>query len=267
MKIFLWLVVFVIGFIIYAKYVERHSLYFPTRDLFAHPGSIGLSYEEVYFETEDKKRLHGWFIPASSKEAGFTILFCHGNAGNISDRMEKITLFHNWGFATFIFDYRGYGKSEGLPHESGLYRDINAAYGYLTEKRNVAEGSIVLYGESLGGAVAIDLAQRKSVGVLVTEGTFTSLRDMAKIVYPFLPRFMVSNKFDSLSKIGSIECPKVFIHSVDDEIIPFYLGEKLFNKAKPQKKLLRIKGGHNEGFFESVEEIQKAVAAFLPKQE
>lgn len=267
MKIFLWLVVFVIGFIIYAKYIERHSLYFPTKDLFADPGSIGLSYEEVYFETEDKKRLHGWFIPGGREETGFTILLCHGNAGNISDRMDKIALFHNWGFATFIFDYRGYGKSEGTPNESGLYRDISAAYSYLTEKRNVASGSIVLYGESLGGAIAINLAERKSPGVLVTEGTFTSVRDMAKVAYPYLPRFLVPNKFDSLSKVGNIKCPQVFIHSVDDEIVPFYLGEKLFDKALPQKKLLRIRGGHNEGFFESAEEIREAVAVFLPKQE
>lgn len=225
------------------------------------PESIGLSYEEIYFKTSDNKRLHGWFIPKDN--AKFTILFCHGNAGNVSHRLEKIALFHDLGVNAFIFDYRGYGKSEGSPSESGLYKDAKAAYDYLTRECNVSKEDILLYGESLGGAVAIDLAEKEVVKALITEELFTSVKDMARIYYPFIPYFMILSKLDSISKIENITCAKLIIHSIDDEIVPFYLGEKLYNAAKPPKKFLRIRGSHNTAFLDSYEQFRQGIKSFL----
>jgi len=225
------------------------------------PKAIGLPYEEIYFKTSDNIRLHSWFI--SDDKAGFTIIFCHGNAGNISHRLEKITLFHNMGLNVFIFDYRGYGKSEGTPSESGLYKDVDAAYKYLTEEQGISGDNIILYGESIGGAVAINLAAKSDVGALITEETFTSTKDMARIYYPFMPHFIISSKLDSVSKIKNIKSPKLIIHSVDDEIVPFRLGEKLFDAAGPPKKFLKIRGSHNTCFLDSKEQFTEGIRSFL----
>lgn len=264
MKAILWLVVLAVIFFLYVRYVERHNIYFPFKEIHTTPQRIGLDYEDVYFKTEDDKRLHGWYIPR--RGAKLTFFFCHGNAGNVGHRLEKIALFNKQGFNVFIFDYRGYGKSMGAPSEAGLYKDTRAAYNYLTAKRNIAKDNIVLYGESLGGAVLIDLAQAENPRALITEEAFTSVKDMAKVVYPFVPGFMISTKFDSISKIKNVSCPKLIIHSVDDEIVPFYLGERLFAAARPPKEMLKIRGAHNTAFFDSIEEIKKGIASFLEKE-
>ncbi len=261
MKLVLRLILFVILFVLLVRYIERHSIYFPMKDVISNPASAGLAYEEVYFDTPDNKRLNGWYI-ANSK-AKFTIIFCHGNAGNISHRLGKILIFYNLGLNIFIFDYRGYGKSEGTPSESGLYEDADAAYNYLTGKRRISKDSVILYGESIGGAVAIDLARNKDIGALITEETFTSIKDMSGIAYPFLPYFIFSSRFDALSKIKNVGCPKLIIHSIDDEIVPFRLGEKLFDAARPPKKFLKLRGGHNTAFLESEEQFKESIKSFL----
>ncbi|UCD55652.1 MAG: alpha/beta hydrolase [Candidatus Omnitrophota bacterium] len=261
MKFFFWLVVFSVLFVIWVRSIERHSIYFPMKEVKIAPDAIGLPYEEVYFKTSDNIRLHSWFI--SNDKAGFTIIFCHGNAGNISHRLEKIALFYKLGLNVFIFDYRGYGKSEGSPSEPGLYKDVDAAYKYLVEKRKVPENNIILYGESIGGAVAVNLAAKNEVGALITEETFTSIKDMIKIYYPLIPHFIISSKLDSVSKIKNIKSPKLIIHSIDDEIVPFRLGEKLFDAAKPPKKFLKIRGSHNTCFLDSEEEFTEGIRSFL----
>ncbi|MBU4311518.1 MAG: alpha/beta hydrolase [Candidatus Omnitrophica bacterium] len=231
------------------------------REITANPQSVGLPYEEVYFETSDNKRLNGWFI--AHHKAKSTLIFCHGNAGNISHRLEKLSMFYNLGLNLFIFDYRGYGKSQGRPCESGLYKDAKAAYDYLIRERRVTKEGIILYGESIGGIVAIDLAQNKDIGALITEETFTSIKDMSGIAYPFFPYFIFSSRFDAFSKIKNVGCPKLIIHSIDDEIIPFRLGEKLFAAARPPKKFLQIRGGHNSAFLESEEQFKEGIKSFL----
>ncbi|MBU1888379.1 MAG: alpha/beta fold hydrolase, partial [Candidatus Omnitrophica bacterium] len=147
--------VFMIG---YLRYFEYRSLYFPTKDMEIAPGYMGFKYEDVYFKTPDNARLNAWFFPADDSTA--TILFCHGNGGNISHRIEKIALLNNLGLDVSIFDYRGYGRSRGRPSEKGFYADAGSAYGYLVSEKNISPEKIILYGESLGGAVAIDLAAR-----------------------------------------------------------------------------------------------------------
>jgi len=261
MKALLWIIFFTIIFLAGIRYIERNSIYFPLKEILSSPVTVGLPYEEIYFETSDKKRLNSWFIP--NDKARFTVIFCHGNAGNISHRLEKILLLYRLGLNIFIFDYRGYGKSQGSPSESGLYKDAIAAYMYLTKERKISEDDIILYGESIGGAVAIDLAHKARVRALITEETFTSIKDMAKIAYPFLPYFIFSSRFNCISKIKEARCSKLVIHSIEDEIVPFYLGERLFNAAKPPKKFLKIRGSHNTAFLDSKKQFTEGIKSFL----
>lgn len=261
MKPLLYLVILIVFFLVAIRYIERNSIYFPMREITATPKEEGLDCEDVYFKTSDNMLLNGWFIP--NDKAKFTLIFAHGNAGNIGHRIDKIILLRNLDLEIFIFDYRGYGKSEGRPSEEGLYKDIEAAYNYLVKKRKVPERDIILFGESIGGAVAIDLAHKTKVRALITEETFTSIKDMSRIAYPFLPHFVFSSRFDCISKIKNTDCAKLIIHSIDDEIIPFYLGEKLFNIASPPKRFLKIRGSHNAAFFTSEEEFAKGIKSFL----
>jgi len=253
----LTLVIFVL--FLYSRYLERSSLYYPSSAMEADPGSIGLDYKEIVFFAEDRTELHGWLIPA--KEAEVTVIFAHGNGGNISHRLEKIAILHELTVNIFIFDYRGYGKSKGSPTEQGLYQDIKAAYDYI--KDNYPKSKIVIYGESLGGAVAVDLAAKVNVNGLILEGTFTSVADMAKIVYPWLPEIFLHSKFDSLSKIGKINTPKLHLHGNLDQIVPIYLGQRLYEAAGEPKQLVLIDSGHNDSFFVSEHKIKAALKDFL----
>lgn len=261
MKIVLWIIVIAILFLMFARYVERHNVYFPMKKITTTPEAVGLNYEDVYFKTSDNEQLHGWFIP--NNKAGFTVIFCHGNAGNISHRLEKLLMLYTLGVNIFIFDYRGYGKSQGIPSESGLYKDAKAAYNYLRWRRKIPGDNIILYGESLGGAVVIELAHKEKVRALITEEAFSSLKDMARIAYPIIPQFMILSKFDSVSKIREIKCAKLIIHSSNDEIVPFSFGEKLFDAANPPKKFLELSGSHNTAFLDSEEQFRKGIKSFI----
>jgi len=246
----------------YLRYIEKRSLFFPTREIEFSPKEVWLEYEDVFFKTDDGVEINAWFIPA--KDARFTILFSHGNAGNISHRIEKLKFFHDLGCNVLIFDYRGYGKSNGSPSEAGFYKDIQAAYGYLLS-RNIAAEDIVGYGESIGGAVTIDLASKKKLKALVVDCTFSNAPDMVKVAYPFLPYWVFASRWDSLDKIKSISVPKLMIHSVNDEIVPFKLGRKLFDAAPNPKEFLSIRGGHNSCFFESKDILREKMSEFIKK--
>lgn len=244
-----------------ARYLERRSLYYPERRLGFTPLAVGLDYEDVYFEASDGVRLNGWFIPAKGAKA--SLLYCHGNGGNISDRLPIIEIFHRIRLNVFIFDYRGYGKSQGRLSEKGTYLDAMAAYNYLISRK---EDAIVIYGKSLGGVIAVDLAQRVKAAALISESTFTSTVDIAREIYPFLPvRFMVRMKYDALSKIGDVDMPKLIIHSNDDEIIPFRQGQRLFEAAREPKEFYQMRGGHNEATLMATDEFGARIEAFLNK--
>lgn len=245
----------------YFRYIERKSIFFPMRQIEYTPKDIGLIYKEVFFKAEDGVELNGWFIPA--KGAKGIILFLHGNAGNISHRFEKIQLLHDLNLNVFIFDYRGYGKSKGSPSEKGLYLDAKAAYDYLVSKEGILWDQIILFGESLGGAAAIDLASKVKIKAVIVESAFSSARDMAKRIYPFIPSFFITSNFNSVKKIKNIRAPKLIIHSIDDEIVPFELGQKLFEAAPPPKEFLKIRGGHNTAFLNSEMEFKKGIASFI----
>jgi hypothetical protein len=202
------------------------------------------------------------------------MLFFHGNAGNITSRYQLIRQFVRTPARVLIIDYRGYGKSEGSPSEQGVYLDAQAAWEYLTTTLSVPPGKIVLFGESLGGAVAIDQALRaQSSGTpcagLITQSSFTSIPDMAATVMPHIPGFLLRTKMASIEKIGSIRCPKLFIHSRADEIVPFEMGHRLFSTALDPKQFYEVIGaGHNEmdliggrPYFDTISAFVRACAA------
>lgn len=255
--VFAFFLLLIVG---YLRYIERRSIFFPAKEISYLPSEAGLEFEDVTFRALDNTNINGWFMP--SPGAKDTMLFCHGNAGNISHRMEKIQFFHSLGLNVFIFDYRGYGKSQGSPNESGLYQDVKAAYDYLLS-RGIASNNIIGYGESLGGAVIIDLAVKNKLKGLIAECAFSSLKDMIKNIYPFLPHWALASRFDSLSKIKLIKTPKLIIHSKNDEIVPYKLGEKLYEYADREKEFLQIHGGHNSCFFESEDILRGKIGDFI----
>ncbi|TRZ49063.1 MAG: alpha/beta hydrolase [Dehalococcoidia bacterium] len=261
MKIIICLILFITICIAGIRYIERKSIYFPMRQITSTPSAVGLDYKEVYFNTSDGKKIHTWFVP--NDEADYTILFSHGNAGNIGHRLDKIKILHDIGLNVLIYDYRGYGKSQGTPSEQGMYKDVYAAYDYLVNEMGISHDSLILYGESIGGAVAIELAHHRPVGALITEEAFTSVKDMVQMAFPLIPYFIFSSRFDNLPKIGNIKCEKLIIHSIDDEIIPFSQGNRLFNTASEPKKFLKLRGGHNTAFWDSIVEYKEGIRSFV----
>jgi len=250
--------------ILYLKYYEKKGIYFPVRKIHLTPKEIGLEFEDVYFFSSDGVKLNGWYIPA--KETRATVLFCHGNAGNISHRIDVIYLFYKLGLSVFIFDYRGYGRSQGRPTEEGLYLDAEAAHKYLIKSRNLNEGSIVVYGKSIGANVAVELCSKVKIAALISESAFTSALEMGKKLFPFLPlKWIISIKFDALSKIKNITVPKLIIHSEDDKIIPFRHGRKLFEAALEPKEFYPMRGGHNDAIFLASEDFVSKIDAFIQK--
>jgi len=248
------------------RWFERANLYFPDRQLIATPAQVGMAFEDVWMTASDGVKIHGWFIPSPGRAVASspTLLFCHGNAGNISHRLDKAARLISTGANVFLFDYRGYGQSSGGPSEKGMYRDAEAAYQYLTATKGLRDKSIILYGESLGGGVAVETALRYPSGGLILESAFTSTVDMARLVFPFLPvRWMVREKYDSLAKISRLAVPVLVLHSAQDEIVPFAMGERLYAAAGGAKLLVELTGDHNEGYIDSGKFYQDAVASFI----
>ena len=233
-----------ICFIAYVRYLERNSLFYPSKIIEATPGDWGIGYEDVFFLTEDGLKLNGWFIKGEPRQK--TVLFIHGNAGNIGDRRDKIDVFYRLGVNVFIIDFRGYGKSEGFPNEQGLYMDVRGAYDYLVNARKIAKENIVLYGVSLGGTFAVDLAVHREVASLIIDASFSSGPDMARIMFPFVPSFLIKTQLNSVQKVKKLNIPKLFLHSQEDEVVPFALGKKLFDAAAEPKQFVDLLGGHND---------------------
>ena len=244
----------------FIRWFERKSLYFPTRKIEITPEDIGLTYEDVYFYTEDGLRLHGWFIPSNSRKV---LIYCHGNGGNISHRIELISLFHSMGLNVFIFDYRGYGKSRGITTEKGTIMDALAAYKYVHESGTEPD-CIIIFGKSIGANVGIDIASKVEAGILIVESGFTSVMDVARDIYGVRPPdFLIQNKYNALDKIKKVTVPKLIIHSRNDEIVPLRHGERLFNAAKEPKEFFEIRGGHNDGFLVTGEEYRIRIDDFI----
>jgi len=242
--------------------MQPSMVFFPSRDLTATPGQWGLAYEDVTIDTADGLRLHGWFLPHEGSNE--VLLFLHGNGGNISHRGESLLIFQRLGLNVLIIDYRGYGRSEGTPSEDGLYEDARSAWRYLTEIRSYRAGQIIIFGRSLGGAVAVKLATEQEPAKVILESTFSSARDMASSLMPVLSKIVVLRyRFDSLAHIAQLQAPLLVLHSPDDETIPFRLGEKLYEAADAPKQFAKLKGDHNYGFIESQPSYERALGRFL----
>lgn len=241
---------------------QSHYIYYPEHIISADPSNIGLEFESISFKTEDRVKLSGWFIP--SEGASDVILFFHGNAGNISHRLESIQIFHRLGLNVFIFDYRGYGQSDGRPSEIGTYRDAEAAWQYLVKERQVSPNRIIVFGRSLGGAVAAWLAHKHTPGALVLESGFTSIPEIAAKLYPYLPvRLLSRYKYNTAEYLDEVDCPVLIVHSREDEIMPFSHGQQLFERARGPKEFLEISGTHNEGFITSGERYIEGLNTFI----
>jgi len=246
----------IVGLTLY--FMQSSFLYKPLREVCYTPEELGLDFEKVTFQTADGLHLRGWYVPAQS--AGRTVLFCHGNGGNMMHCLDSVNIFYNLGMNCFIFDYRGYGESDGQkPTEAGTYLDAEAAYRWLTENRGVPADSIIIFGRSLGGSVAAQLASSVKACSLVLESTFTSYADIGSQFYPYMPvRWFAAFKYDTVGFLEHVRCPIMIIHSPNDEIIPYELGRKLYEVAGEPKKFVEISGNHNDGFLTSGEVYKNA---------
>jgi fermentation-respiration switch protein FrsA (DUF1100 family) len=255
------------GLALLVYFFQARMVFYPEveRDVSVTPASVKMPFEDLHLQTSDGIRLHGWYIPAAQPRG--TVLFLHGNAGNISHRLDSVQMFHRLGYSTLIFDYRGYGNSSGTPTEQGTYRDAEAAWRYLTEQRHIPSCHIVLFGESLGGAVAAWLATSRKPAALVIASGFTSVPDLGQQLYPYLPiRWLARIRYDTRKYLKSVTVPVLIAHSPQDDIVPFEHGRALFAAANPPKQFLELAGGHNDGFIFMRESWIRALGDFLGKQ-
>ena len=245
-------------FFVFLIWREPKLIYYPDRTPFATPAGV----TDLSLTASDGVQIHGWFIPTPG--ARVTVLLLHGNAGNISHRLEKISILREAGAAVGIIDYRGYGRSAGTPTEAGTYQDARAAYDYLTNTLHLAPPNIVVYGESLGSAVAVELATRVPVGGVIIEEAFTSMPDVAQKLFPMLPvRWAVRNRYDTIHKMDRLRTPLLIFHSRQDEFFPFQSAERLLAAAPEPKRLVELHGGHNDAFWQSQAVYRQALQQFF----
>lgn len=250
MKFLITIAIALLFFIVFIRIFENKFIFFPIKypQGYWQPEAQGLQIENCFIQTPDGVRLHGWFVTNDSAIA--TLIWCHGNAGNISGRLDNLAKLANLPVNVFIFDYRGYGKSEGSPYEAGIYLDAEAAYDYIAARPKVDPTRIVIFGRSLGGAVAVNLAANRPCAGLILESTFTSAADMAKSSFGFLPvHLVIKTKLNSIEKIRSVQVPLLVLHGTDDRTVPFELGQRLFEAANEPKEFYSIQGAdHNDTY-------------------
>ena len=259
----------IVVFALWLRWNEPNMIYYPDRHIDQTPDQVGFKYEDVTLTTSDGVRINGWYLPSpepanANPGATLTVLLFHGNAGNMSHRFEKLAVLRELGVDTFIIDYRGYGRSGGKPDEQGTYRDARAAYDHLIQQRKLSPRSIVVYGESLGSAVAADLATKVNVGGLILEEAFTSVGDVGQKMFPFLPiRWLVWNKYDTLSKMPRVKVPLLIFHSRDDELFSLRHAQRLLAAANDPKQLVELRGNHNDAFLVSASIYHDALQKFF----
>ncbi|BDQ34236.1 alpha/beta hydrolase [Pseudodesulfovibrio portus] len=246
---------------------QPKMLYCPRRELVSTPADAGLAYEDVYLTTASGTAIHAWWLP--HEQPRFTLLFSHGNGGNISHRLESLRIFHDLGLSVLIYDYSGYGRSQGVPGEEATRADARAAWEWLVAERLMPPGSIILFGRSLGGGVAADLARHlcthnATPAGLILESTFTSVPDMGVHHYPWLPvRRLARFHYDSENALRNVTLPALFLHSRDDDIVPFALGKQLHDAYGGPKSFLELLGDHNTGFLSTGQAYVDGLDRFL----
>ena len=251
----LFIVVLFITYLAFAAalyIMQPKFLYSPGREVSSTPAELELDFEDVVFKSSDGLNLSGWYVPA--KNPMLTLLFCHGNGGNMAHRLGSINIFQNLGLNCFIFDYRGYGDSQGKPSEEGTYMDAMAAYKWLIEEKKIPAKDIIIFGRSLGGTIATQLAGKVETGALIVESAFTSYVDMGKEYYPYMPvRWFARFAYRTIDYIKNVHCPVLLIYSGNDEIVPYKFGLELYEAANEPKEFIEIFGGHNDCFLASGE--------------
>jgi uncharacterized protein len=255
-----------IGLGVLLYFMQPKLLYYPIHDIDTTAAELGFEYEDVFFTTTDGVKLNGWYVPVKDGNSSdrLTVLFCHGNGGNVSYYVNTMSVLHQMGVHCFVFDYRGYGLSEGKPTEEGTYADTMAAYQWLVNKKGVEADKIVICGWSLGGCIATELAGKVPAGGLWLESAFTSYVDMAVYHYPYLPvRWFCRFRYDTLNYLKKVRCPVLVVHSPEDEIVPFKMGRELYEAAGEPKKFVEISGGHNDSFTESSGQYAGPVAKWI----
>ena len=242
--------------------VQSRMIYHPVRTIYQTPETIGISYEEVSFTTDDNQNISGWFVPADRGRG--TILFSHGNAGNISGRLETLRILHSLGMNVLMYDYRGYGKSEGDPTEQGTYLDVQAAWHYLVNNKKIPGDQILLMGRSLGGAVSAWLASRVEPAGLILESTFTSAPDLAAELYPMFPaRWLVKYRYPTIQYVREINMPLLINHSTDDGLVSYHHGKALYEAASDPKRFFTMQGDHGSGHISSGKSYIQALDDFI----
>ena len=251
--------------------LERRYIFFPTREVEFTPEDAGLQYEDVSFDTRGGRQLQGWYVPGTAKGGNTTWIWFHGNGGNIGHRVDEIAMLHHrLGVNIFIFDYQGYGQSQGEPTEQGTYQDARAALEYVSNRPGIDSGKIVYFGRSLGAAVAVELATEKPPSGLILVSAFSSVSDMTRVAFPFLPvGWLVKGRYDSVFRIRRIHTPLLIIHGAQDDMVPVAQGRALFEAANQPKTFRMLPGAaHNDthinggqGYWDALEEISASLNA------
>lgn len=243
---------------------QNKIIYHPNKTITQTPASIGLGYKRVNFKSIDGIKLSGWFIPAQ-KERGI-VLFCHGNAWNISSFMDTIKLYNKLDLSFFIFDYRGFGESDGFPSEYGTYLDADGAWHYLTESLEIPADKIIYIGRSLGGSIVANLATIHKPKLLILESTFTSLKNIGSDLFPIFPvRYLLSYEYPTVEYLKKINIPILIVHSKQDELISINHGRILFKNASQPKEFLQINGNHDNGYITSGNLYKNGIDNFISK--
>jgi len=260
-RMLLWIIAIPTGLLItillYLYFNQDRIIFIPSTDVYATPDQFGLEYSLVRLEVEPGVVAEGWYFEAEGTQK--TILFCHGNAGNISSRIGTAQFLLELGTNVLLFDYRGYGNSTGKPDETGVYADARAFYDWLIVKKHVVPDDLIIFGRSLGGAVAVELARNVTCGGLIIESAFTSTADMGAKLYPYIPTAMlVRHDFNSLAKMKELKMPVLVTHSPADEIIPFEMGRRLYDALETRKWFHELSGDHNDlGYFDDSGYVEK----------
>lgn len=252
LKIAGWLVLaFAAGLVLVSGLLcifQRRLVYRPFQGLTTTPAEIGVAYEDVRIPVASGESVHAWYVKAANagRVERHVVLFCHGNAGNISHRLETLAFLLGLGADVLLFDYRGYGLSDSVPSEDNTFADAFGCWQWLISVKRYSPAQITVFGRSLGGAVAIDLASRTACGGLIVESAFTSAVDVGRRYYPLLPvAWFLRDRYESVSKMARVTCPVLVTHSPDDEIIPYKMGLRLYEAALAPKRLVLLRGGHN----------------------
>lgn len=242
---------------------QGRLVYFPDPVVRGTPADAGLEYQERWITTADGERINAWWLPAARGEAP-TLLFLHGNAGNISQRLDSLRIFNSLGLNSLIIDYRGFGRSSGKPSEQGTYLDAQAAYDFLLRDLGISSQRLIIFGRSLGGGIASWLASRNDCAGIIIESSFLSVPELGQEVYPWLPvRWLARIRYDSAARMPELNCPLLVVHSRDDQLIPFRHGQGLYTLANEPKYFLEISGNHGNGFLSSGKRYQNGLKLFL----